>query len=384
MDFMWGCGLILYFFMVLEGLVVNGQSVNFFIFGDSLVDAGTNNYINTSKNHQANFLPYGENSFFAKPTGRFSDGRISPDFIAKLANLPLIPPYLEPGANHSFGANFASAGAGALQTTNQGQVVDMDTQIEQYINLTGRLRRNLGDSKANQVLSNAVYYISAGLNDYKVFVMDYEAQLSHCKEEYVRIVTSNLIRQILELYKRGARKFVFPSLKPLGCTPGMRSHTGGRCLAAASHFVVYHNNALEDLLISLANTLSAFQYIFFDHHEFLNPMMQKPDMHGFDSGDDACCGSGQNQGEYTCGGKSNATTYELCQDASTFVWFDSFHYTERIHRLAAYSMWDGNVSYVRPQALKNFFNMATGKVPKVHLGRKGIMSIALSEIGIMA
>lgn len=42
---------------------------------------------------------------------------------AEYANLPLIPPYLQPG-NHEFstGVNFASAGAGALSETNQGFV----------------------------------------------------------------------------------------------------------------------------------------------------------------------------------------------------------------------------------------------------------------------
>jgi len=42
---------------------------------------------------------------------------------AEFANLPLIPPYLQPG-NHHFtdGVNFASGGAGALVETNQGLV----------------------------------------------------------------------------------------------------------------------------------------------------------------------------------------------------------------------------------------------------------------------
>ena len=121
--------------------------VALFVFGDSLFDPGNNNYINTIG--QANFPPYGE-TFFKYPTGRFSDGRLIPDFIgntfsiflfvvkydcmcsecfgflaAEYANLPLIPPYLQlqPG-NHQFtyGINFASAGAGALAETNQGFV----------------------------------------------------------------------------------------------------------------------------------------------------------------------------------------------------------------------------------------------------------------------
>lgn len=58
--------------------------VALFIFGDSLFDSGNNNYINTTFDFQANFLPYGE-TFFKYSTGRFCDGRLIPDFIGKLA-----------------------------------------------------------------------------------------------------------------------------------------------------------------------------------------------------------------------------------------------------------------------------------------------------------
>lgn len=52
-----------------------------FIFGDSLYDVGANNYINTTVDFRANFSPYGESFLHKYPTGRFSDGRLLPDFI---------------------------------------------------------------------------------------------------------------------------------------------------------------------------------------------------------------------------------------------------------------------------------------------------------------
>ena len=52
-----------------------------FIFGDSIVDAGTNNHIKSVANFKADYHPYGQNSFFNGPTGRFSDGRVLVDFI---------------------------------------------------------------------------------------------------------------------------------------------------------------------------------------------------------------------------------------------------------------------------------------------------------------
>ncbi|KAI4381022.1 hypothetical protein MLD38_007140 [Melastoma candidum] len=103
------------------------SAASLFIFGDSFLDAGNNNYINTTTLDQANFWPYGE-TFFCFPTGRFSDGRLPSDFIAEFAGLPLILPYLQPGAHEwRFGANFASAGAGALVGTFQGSVIDLET-----------------------------------------------------------------------------------------------------------------------------------------------------------------------------------------------------------------------------------------------------------------
>lgn len=42
---------------------------------------------------------------------------------ASHANLPLIPPFLEPSADYSYGVNFASGGAGVLPETHQGLVI---------------------------------------------------------------------------------------------------------------------------------------------------------------------------------------------------------------------------------------------------------------------
>jgi hypothetical protein len=61
----------------------------YFVFGDSLVDAGNNNYLPLAAH--ANFPPYGE-TFFRKPTGRFSDGRNVGDFIGKSLDLKYMVP----------------------------------------------------------------------------------------------------------------------------------------------------------------------------------------------------------------------------------------------------------------------------------------------------
>lgn len=49
----------------------------FFVFGDSLVDSGNNNYLATPA--RADFPPYGIDYPTHKPTGRFSNGLNLPD-----------------------------------------------------------------------------------------------------------------------------------------------------------------------------------------------------------------------------------------------------------------------------------------------------------------
>ncbi|KAL0009717.1 hypothetical protein SO802_004825 [Lithocarpus litseifolius] len=71
------------------------QHVALFIFGDSLFDAGNNDYINTTTDNLSNYGPYGE-TFFNYPTGRFSNGHLILDFIAEFAKLPFITPLLYP------------------------------------------------------------------------------------------------------------------------------------------------------------------------------------------------------------------------------------------------------------------------------------------------
>lgn len=51
----------------------------FFIFGDSLVDAGNNNYIASLS--KANYPPNGIDFFGQQPTGRFTNGRTIIDIL---------------------------------------------------------------------------------------------------------------------------------------------------------------------------------------------------------------------------------------------------------------------------------------------------------------
>ncbi|KAM1837627.1 hypothetical protein EV1_019191 [Malus domestica] len=75
-----------------------------FNFGDSNSDTG-----GLASSLIAPTPPYGE-TFFGMPAGRFSDGRLTIDFLAKSVGHPFLSAYLDSlGTNFSSGANFATA-----------------------------------------------------------------------------------------------------------------------------------------------------------------------------------------------------------------------------------------------------------------------------------
>lgn len=67
--------------MALANVLIGADAARaFFVFGDSLVDNGNNNYLATTA--RADSPPYGIDYPTRRPTGRFSNGLNIPDFIS--------------------------------------------------------------------------------------------------------------------------------------------------------------------------------------------------------------------------------------------------------------------------------------------------------------
>lgn len=77
-----------FLFLVVVVSVGNGQPLvpAIIIFGDSIVDVGNNNNLNTLI--KANFPPYGRDFVTHRPTGRFCNGKLATDFTGKNSRLP--------------------------------------------------------------------------------------------------------------------------------------------------------------------------------------------------------------------------------------------------------------------------------------------------------
>ncbi|EEF28461.1 GDSL esterase/lipase 1 isoform X1 [Ricinus communis] len=328
--------------------------VALFIFGDSLFDAGNNNYLKDPVG-RANFWPYGK-TFFKHPTGRCCDGRIIPDFIAEYLKLPFIRPYLEPG-NHQFtdGVNFASGGAGVLLETHQGKTIDLKTQLSYFKHVKKQLKQKVGDTETKRLLSTALYLISIGTNDY-LSPITANSSLFHLysKQEYVGMVIGNLTTVLQEIYKTGGRKFGFLSLGAVDCLPGIRAlnmKNSGGCMKQVTDLIKLHNKELSVVLKQLESQLQGFKYSNFDFYKSFSERINNPIKYGFKEAKSACCGTGAFRGMGKCGGTEERTVYELCDNPDEYLFFDS-HPSEKANYQFAKLLWSGSTMVTRPCNLK--------------------------------
>ncbi|EXB88180.1 GDSL esterase/lipase 5 [Morus notabilis] len=308
------------------------KHVALFVFGDSLYDPGNNNFINTTTGYQANFWPY-EETFFGFPTGRFSNGRLIPDFIRV--------------HNYVNGVNFASAGAGALAESHQGFVVDLKTQLNYFKKVEKQLMHKLGAGEAKKLISLAVYLFSVGSNDYlSHFTSNSSLHKIYSKKEYVGMVLGN-ITQVIQI---GGRKFGFVSLPPMGCFPGTKIlqqgiNKGSSCFEEVNSLAKLHNRALHKSLQATQNQLKGFIYSMHDLYTSFSERLENPSKYGFREAKMACCGTGKYRGISSCGGKIDVKDFVLCDNLSDYFFFDSAHPTEKAYKQLAKLIWSGTLGF---------------------------------------
>lgn len=93
MGFLWGKPVvriefgIMIVLIILCGISTAKRVPANFVFGDSLVEVGNNNYIASLS--KCNYVPFGID-FGGRPTGRFTNGRTIVDIIGKFLSLLLL------------------------------------------------------------------------------------------------------------------------------------------------------------------------------------------------------------------------------------------------------------------------------------------------------
>lgn len=325
-----------------------------FVFGDSLGDVGNNNHLPFSI-LKANFPHNGIDYPGRKPTGRFSNGKNTVDFIAEKINLPTSPPpylavrHAKPEAFMN-GVNFASGGAGVLDSTNKKHSITLDEQIEYYSKVHSQLSGKLERTGLQAYLSKSLFAVVVGSND--IF--------AHLKSKHAANDTSIIDQmvsthrqQLKKLYELGARKFAMIGTGPIGCTPSLREHGKSKeCNEEANRLAVDFGVGVGRLMHGMSSELVDVNYTFFNTTVSLLDYIQNPREHGFVEVKAACCGLGDLKAKIAC---LPFSTY--CSNRDHHIFWDFYHPTQIVSRMSADIIFHGSAPFTSPLNLNQLFSL---------------------------
>ncbi|KAJ3682467.1 hypothetical protein LUZ60_015040 [Juncus effusus] len=305
------------------------------VFGDSIVDPGNNNAIITTV--KSNFAPYGQNFPKHLATGRFSNGRVPSDMLAsRLKIKEYVPAYL--GTNLSdydllTGVSFASGGCGFDPLTAElVQALTMDDQLKLFKEYKKKITKIVGDKKASEIIAKSVYLVVTGTDDLANTYFTTPFRRNYDLESYIKFIVQQASKFLQDLYKMGARRMNVASVPPIGCVPSQRTNAGGlerKCVISYNQAAIVCNSELQVEMKRLNETLPGSSIVFFDMYTPLLDIILHPSNYGFEVSNRGCCGTGIYEVTLTC----NKYTAEPCKNVSNYVFWDTYHPTERAYEI---------------------------------------------------
>uniref|UniRef100_A0A5B7AW67 GDSL esterase/lipase n=1 Tax=Davidia involucrata TaxID=16924 RepID=A0A5B7AW67_DAVIN len=293
-----------------------------FVFGDSYADTGNNR--KTEANSWKS--PYGI-TFPGKPAGRFSDGRVLTDYLAKFVGVKSPVPYRWRnfgGKRLRYGMNFAYGGTGAFNTL----VLDpnMTTQIDFFENLIKESVYTKSD------LQSSVALVTLAGNDYGAYYAKGGNDLG--LPSFITLVVNQLALNLKRIHGLGVRKVAVTALQPLGCLPRSTVKSSfQQCNGTENAAGSFHNLLLQQAVATL-NNINATKdsaFIILDlYTSFISVLKNKGDTGSlkFETPLKPCCMGISN--EYSCGkvDEKGVKMYTVCNNPeSTFFW-DTVHPTQ--------------------------------------------------------
>ncbi|MBA0771750.1 hypothetical protein Gotri_007229 [Gossypium trilobum] len=331
---------------------VNAEVPAIFVLGDSTSDVGTNNYLPQST-IKANFPHHGVDFPFAIPTGRFSNGFNTADYLAKLFGFKKSPPpFFSQNVKFSIkirkfrGINFSSAGSGLLGSTGQTtplqkNVVTMGEQLLQFSTVHNDLLAFKGPLETEKFLSKSLFFISIGSND---IMNNYYSSNPIPKEYFIPKLGLVYEKHLRNLISLGARKFGIVSVPALGCCPSQRIYqANGECLEELNNQARAFFSTMELLLGNLRLEYKDIKYSLGNTVDMTLNVIDNALAFNFKYVKTACCGSGTLNAQGSC-----TPISDLCSNRNEYLFWDSFHPTQTASKLAAFTLYGGEPRFVSP------------------------------------
>ncbi|KAJ0544872.1 putative alpha-L-fucosidase [Helianthus annuus] len=314
-------------------------------FGDSNSDTGA-----VSAVFDPVFPPYGM-TYFHKPSGRFSDGRLIIDFIAEKLGLPYLSAYVDSiGTNFRHGANFAASGAtiqpaDALmlnKTLNPLTLIVQLSQFEQFKRRSSDLYLEEKNSEIKDRLPRPEDYPRA-LYTFDIGQNDLHAGLTSMKEDevikYIPDIINVLSSTVEKLYQGGARAFWIHNTGPIGCLPFLVKNYPPApenvdkigCVDSYNKVAQEFNKQLKDRVSTLRTQLQESSLVYVDVYSVKYSLISEADKHGFTDPLGKCL-------------RKDGSDLKACANPLEYISWDGVHHTEAANKWVASHIQDGAVS----------------------------------------
>ncbi|XP_024991768.1 GDSL esterase/lipase At3g26430-like isoform X1 [Cynara cardunculus var. scolymus] len=312
-------------------------------FGDSNSDTGAVSAVFGS------VLPPNGMTYFHKPSGRYSDGRLIIDFIAERLGLPYLSAFLDSiGSNFRHGANFAASGctiqpADSLMLNRTFNPLTLDIQLLQFEQFKKRSSELYleGPEKSFDIkdrlprpadFTRALYTFDIGQNDL-------HAGIISMKEEQVKTYIPTIINEfasvVEKLYQGGARRFWIHNTGPIGClpffvhnyppSPDNTDQVG--CVKSYNKIAQEFNKRLQDKVLQLGTKLQETSFVYVDIFSVKYSLISEANKLGFTDPLGQCV----------------AQDGSVCANPLEYISWDGIHYTEAANKWIVNRLEDGSV-----------------------------------------
>ncbi|XP_075091117.1 GDSL esterase/lipase At1g29670-like [Nicotiana tabacum] len=327
----WLITIAITFFVFSLKILVEGapQVPCYFIFGDSLLDNGNNNDLDTAA--KANYAPYGVD-FRDGPTGRFTNGRNTADFLAELLDFDhYIPPFASAeGSEILEGVNYASGSAGIRNDSGShlGDRIYLGRQLENHQVTISRLADLLGNTtSAKKHLNKCLFIVGIGSNDYiNNYLMPETYPSSHLytPSEYATALIEQYSQHLRTLYEDGVRKVALFGLGRIGCIPDeLQKHNTRRCVGSTNDAIQLFNSNLKSLVDNLNTNFPDAKFTYINMYSISSlidifSVLNRP-----------CCEVSESMPEGQC-----VAGETPCLLRGIYFFYDNFHPTEIANMIA--------------------------------------------------
>ncbi|KAM3271138.1 GDSL esterase/lipase [Capsicum chacoense] len=338
-----------------------------FVFGDSLVDVGNNNFLFTLS--KADSPPYGIDfkPSHGHPTGRFTNGRTISDIVGEaLGSNSFPPPYLAPNVESNathIGINYASGASGILDATGTLFIgrVPLSKQINNFEESRRYIVNAMGEENAKRFLKKAIFSVTIGSNDVINYFQPSIPFLSKniSPTIFQDYLVSNLTMNLQRLHKLGARKIVVVGVGPLGCIPFIRAIgliSRGKCSVEVNTLIRKYNKKLKMEIDRLnKETRPKAIFIYANSYDVFREIILNHEQYGFENSDKPCCGG--YFPPFVCyKGKNANTSSVMCDDRGKYVFWDAYHPTEAANVIIADKFLNGDPTVISPINIRHLHN----------------------------